>query len=195
MNFQTHFHRFLLLFMLFLFACEQRKNARAILHTSMGEIRVQLFDSIPWHRDNFLSSLHRASADTLICYRVERDFAIQFGPPPEKALPENALKAEIEAPIRGGALVAALAGQNNLSDGAGFFIAMDHPQTDASLDAIEKKQNLHFTPEERNIYKKYGGLPQLHGQYAVFGQVTEGMDVAQKIAALPSDANGWPFQR
>lgn len=194
MTFRTSFRRFFpFLILLFCCACGNRKNAGATFHTNMGDIRVRLFDSTPGHRDHFLSAFKHPSADTLECFRVERDFAIQFGTLPGNTSAAPDLKPEIEAPLRGGALVAALADSNNGSHGARFFIAMDRQQTDASLDAIEKKQNLHFTPEERIIYKKYGGLPQLHGQYTVFGEVTEGMEVAQKIAALPRDANGRPL--
>lgn len=183
----------LLLIWLFYCACGQTPDTHATLHTNMGDIRIQLSGSTPGHRKHFLSSFNRSPADSLVCFHVERDFAVQFGPAPGKAISGPVLKPEIAAPLRGGALAAAQAGQNGHSNGAGFFITLDRTQTDISLDAIEKKRNLHFTPEERNAYKKYGGLPQLHGQYSVFGQVTEGMDVVQKIAALPRDAMGRPL--
>ncbi|MBP6826394.1 MAG: peptidylprolyl isomerase [Saprospiraceae bacterium] len=186
---------FLPLLLLLCCSCGRRKNACVVLHTNMGDIKVRLFDSTPGHRDHFLASFTGNPADTLLFYRVERDFTIQFGPPPGKTPPGHRPNPEIEAPLSGGALVSASAGPNKLPDGTNFFIVMDHPQTDASLDAVEKKRNLHFTPEERAAYKKYGGQPLLHGQYTVFGEVTAGMEVAQKIAALPRDANARPLQR
>lgn len=180
--------------LLFLAACGAGKNARAVLHTSMGDIRVRLFDSTPEHRDYFLDTFGQAPADTLLFYRIERDFVIQFDESARKQAPAADLKPETQSPLLGGSLAAAGIDSTGHSARAGFFIVLGRPQTDASLDAVERKRSLHFTPEERKLYKKYGGLPQLHGRYSVFGQVTEGIEVAQKIAALPRDADGRPLQ-
>ena len=187
--------RRLRIFPLFLLAaCGTGKKARAVLHSSMGDIRVRLSDSTPQHRDYFLDTFGQAPADTLLFYRIERDFVIQFDEFAGKRAPAADLKPETEAPLLGGSLAAARIDSSGKSSNAGFFIVLGRPQTDASLDAAEKKRGLHFAPEERENYKKYGGLPQLHGLYSVFGQVTEGIEVAQKIAALPRDADGRPLQ-
>lgn len=179
----------------FLFAaCVQPKNLHAVIHTSAGDIRVRLFDSTPRHRDNFARAAQNTPSDTLLCYRAARDFAIQFGPPPEMAGRDIVLEPEIQAPLLVGALAAARADSSRFSDGTDFFIVLGRPQTEASLDEAAKKASAQFTPEERKRYKKHGGLPQLHGQYTVFGEVTDGLDVAQKIAALPRDASGRPLQ-
>lgn len=177
------------------FSCGQNKNAHTVLHTSMGDIRVRLFDSTPKHRDNFIFLTENSSAaDTLLFYRIERDFAIQFGPPPGGLAHDYIIEQEIEAPILTGALVAVKADSLLFSDGTDFFIVLGRSQTDASLDDIEKKTSTHFSQKERNLYKKHGGLPQMHGQHTVFGQVAEGLDIAHRIAALPRDERGRPLQ-
>lgn len=188
--------RFFLIFFIFCFvsACLEEKNAQAVIHTSMGDIRVRLFDSTPRHRDNFIFLAEKNRADTLLFYRIQRDFAIQFGPEPDSLVHDFILEPEIEAPLLTGALAAAKADSLQNSDGTDFFIVLGRPQTAASLDEVEKKTAVDFSQKERNLYKKHGGLPQLHGQYTVFGEVTEGLEVAQKIAALPRDANGRPLQ-
>ena len=43
-----------------------------------------------------------------------------------------------------------------------------------------------------NQYKKYGGYLSLYMQYTVFGQVFEGMDLVDKIAAVQTDSNDKP---
>lgn len=181
-------------FFCFLFSCQTEKNAQAILHTNLGDIRLQLFDSTPRHRDNFIFLAENNPNDTLLFYRIERDFAIQFGPEPDDLTHDFVLEPEIEKPLLTGSLVAAKADSLQLSDGTDFFIVLGRPQTDASLDEAEKKNSVRFSQKERAQYKKYGGLPQLHGRYTVFGEVLSGLETAQKIAALPRDANGRPLQ-
>ncbi len=192
----VYFERFPFVFLLLslFFSCRQEKNAQAVIHTSMGDIRVRLFDSTPRHRDNFIFLAENNPADTLVFYRIERDFAIQFGPEPDSLAHDFVLEPEIEAPLLSGALAAAKADTSRFSDGTDFFLVLGRPQTDASLDEIERRTSVRFTQEERNLYKKQGGLPQLNGQYTVFGEITEGLEVAQKIAALPRDAKGRPLQ-
>ena len=50
-----------------------------------------------------------------------------------------------------------------------------------------------FLPEGlKEAYSTFGGLHHLDGEYTVFGEVTEGLDVIDKIAALPVDGNSRP---
>ncbi len=50
-----------------------------------------------------------------------------------------------------------------------------------------------FSDEQRQAYTTIGGTPELDGEYTVFGEVIEGMDVVNKIAALKVDANNRPY--
>jgi cyclophilin family peptidyl-prolyl cis-trans isomerase len=50
-------------------------------------------------------------------------------------------------------------------------------------------------PEQmRKDYKEIGGTPFLDGDYTVFGEVVEGMDVIDKIGAVDTDANDRPLK-
>ena len=51
-----------------------------------------------------------------------------------------------------------------------------------------------FTAEERATYTTTGGIPQLDGEYTVFGEITEGLEVLAKIANLTVDANSRPLK-
>ncbi len=51
-----------------------------------------------------------------------------------------------------------------------------------------------FTSEQRKAYTTIGGCPDLDGDYTVFGEVVEGFDVINRIAALPTDKNDRPVK-
>lgn len=178
------------------FSCQNDRKAQAVLHTGMGDIRLQLFDETPQHRDNFIAAASGLNNDSLQFYRIERDFTIQFGPwPADSSAHDTSVDAEIKALPTGGALAAVALEKGKLSDGSDFFLVLDHPQNDASLNALEKKLNRKFSDSERRAYKKLGGLPQLQGQVTVFGKIVQGLDVAQRIAAMPRDSAGRPLSK
>ncbi len=52
----------------------------------------------------------------------------------------------------------------------------------------------HFTPEMEHAYTTVGGAPHLDGQYTVFGEVIEGMDVIDKIEKVETDAADRPVE-
>ncbi len=51
-----------------------------------------------------------------------------------------------------------------------------------------------LTPEVREAYKKYGGTPHLDGQYTVFGETIEGIDVVKQIQWVDTDDNDRPLE-
>lgn len=176
---------FPLFILLATFACQDNRNAHAVIHTSLGDIRVRLYDDMPRHRDFFLDCVASGTYDSLMAGRIERDFVIQSSfmqsVPPASDLPEP----DFRHPLLRGAL-----GIN----GGLFFIVQGRPQTDASLDRWEKQSVTKFSPELRALYKQKGGAPQLEGRHSVFGEVVEGLEVVDRIAALPRDAADRPLQ-
>lgn len=51
---------------------------------------------------------------------------------------------------------------------------------------------LTLSDEQRKAYTTVGGAPHLDGEYTVFGEVVEGMEVVDRIAAMPTDENCRP---
>jgi cyclophilin family peptidyl-prolyl cis-trans isomerase len=57
-----------------------------------------------------------------------------------------------------------------------------------------KNHKLHkFSKEEKLIYSTVGGSPHLDGNYTVFGEVMEGIEVVDKIAEAEVSDNGRPI--
>ena len=64
----------------------------------------------------------------------------------------------------------------------------------AQCDSLFQTERLTLTPEQREAYSTVGGTPHLDGQYTVFGEITAGMDVLDRIAAVATDSNDRPVR-
>lgn len=61
-------------------------------------------------------------------------------------------------------------------------------------EEFENYQGNKISPDARSIYETIGGTPFLDGEYTVFGEVIEGMDIVEKIAAQKTDARNRPLE-
>ncbi len=183
-------------------SCNPDRSTYAEISTDYGTIKVMLYNSTPIHRDNFIKLAESGFYDGLLFHRVIPNFMIQGGDPDSKDAaaghrlgmggPGYRLEAEIGAPHLRGALAAAR--DNNpekRSSGSQFYIVQGQPVDDAFLDQLEKEKNIKYNEAQRNLYKELGGAPFLDNDYTVFGEVVEGMEVVDKIAAQSTD----PFKR
>ncbi len=197
----------ILLFGALLLPACRKKDTTVLIQTRMGDISVKLYDETPQHRDNFLKLAGEGFFDSLLFHRVIPDFMIQGGDPNSKQAPPGTMlggggpgytiPAEIRFPhVRGALAAARLPDQANpqrQSNGSQFFLVLGTPQTDESLDQWEHRLGTKYSPEWRALYKAKGGTPQLDNQYTVFGEIVAGLDVLDRIAAVPRDANDRPL--
>ena len=85
------------------------------------------------------------------------------------------------------------------SSASQFYIVTGSIFTDDRLDAMQQRLDsttqgrVRLTPAIREAYRTYGGAPHLDGQYTVFGEVTEGYDVADLIQWAARDEHNRPF--
>jgi peptidyl-prolyl cis-trans isomerase B (cyclophilin B) len=182
-----------------------------LIETSKGNIKVALYDETPLHRDNFIKLCSNGTYDGVLFHRVIGDFMIQTGDPDSKnAKPHELLGGEdpdcptIPAEFRKelfhrkGALCAARQGDNvnprKESSASQFYIVQGQVWDEATLDMMEKRLGKVFTPDQRKVYMTEGGTPHLDGDYTVFGQVVEGMDVVEKIQQVKTDKNDRPLE-
>ena len=211
------------LFILFTFhfslltAWSQTKNTEVLFETTVGNIRIALYDETPQTRDNFLKITKMGIYDSLLIHRVIKDFMIQSGDTNSKHAKSGELlgtgdfdyttEAEFRLPQifhrRG---VVAMARESDKvnperrSSACQFYIVWGKIYDDQRLTKVQERLDsatqgqVQLTPEMIEVYKTVGGTPHLDGQYTVFGEVIEGMDVVEKIQGVKTDKNDRPLE-
>ena len=231
-------------------------NTYVSIKTTLGDVKIKLYDATPIHRDNFIKLIKTGFYDGISFHRVIKDFMIQAGDPETRTstnnkLPDSLKTYTIPAEFnlkfyhKKGALAAARQGNEvnpeMRSSGTQFYIVQGVKFTDEALNAAEQRINnnlkqslfnkilketkdsiriagspksegeiqeiaslkmfkflstnkdFKFPEEQRIAYRDLGGTPRLDGAYTVFGEVIEGLDVIDKIAAVPTSPGDKPI--
>jgi cyclophilin family peptidyl-prolyl cis-trans isomerase len=191
---------FLSLILLFFLAMEidAQTQTKVLIHTDYGDIKIALYNDTPKHRDNFIKLASEGFYDGSVFHRVINGFMIQGGGAPVGKTETNYLiPAEIlpNHVHRKGALAAART-NNPLKESSGsqFYIVQGQKSTTQQLDQVDAQRAVKYTPEQREALTTIGGTPHLDGAYTVFGEVLEGLDVVDKIAAVKTAPGDRPLQ-
>ena len=183
-------------------AAPKKGDTVAILHTSMGDIKVKFFEKqAPKTVENFLTLSKEGYYDGVIFHRVMEDFMIQGGDPTGLGTGgESCWGGEFEDEFSPelhnfrGALSMAIIGKAN-TNGSQFFIVQADSVDKGYIDAMPSADKAFgFTKDVIETYKKQGGTPWLDQHHTVFGQDYEGMDVVDAIAKVETDSNDRPVE-
>ncbi len=235
-------------------------NTIVSIQTTLGEIKVKLYNETPLHRDNFIKLVKEGFYNNSLFHRVIKNFMVQggdpdsIGAPAGKSLgtggPGYTIPAEIHYPQffhKRGALAAARQGDevnpNRESSGSQFYIVWGDTYNEGKLNQLQKslsqqkeqaifnrlaaerrkeimdlrrskdQEGLYLlqeelialtkaemmedgpvtlTAEQREAYINLGGTPHLDGQYTVFGEVIEGLDIVEKIQSIATASGDRP---
>jgi cyclophilin family peptidyl-prolyl cis-trans isomerase len=157
-----------------------KKDEVVTISTSLGDIRLILFSDTPLHRANFLKKATSGFYNGTTFHRVIPNFMVQGGDPNSKdSNPGN----DGQGPPNEPTIPAELAAGHRHDYGAvaaarqADFVNPQRASSASQFYLVGNRQGTHF----------------LDGQYTVFGQVIQGQDIIDKIAALPRDARDRPL--
>lgn len=170
------------------------------VRTSMGDFFIRLYDDVPAYRDNFIRLVEDHYYDSLLVHRVLPSFLIQTGAADSKyAKPGDVvgwqgpgytlpnIENQKHFHKRGAVASSKLPrdrNPENKCDGGQFYVVSGRTFLDKELDKIAKEEHITFSAAQRQAYTTTGGAPHLDGEFVVFGEVTQGMDVVDKISRV-----------
>lgn len=246
------------------FRAQTLSKETIVLETSLGTMKLKLYEEAPLHKANFIKLVKEQYFDSLLFHRVIANFMIQGGDPLSKrakaadTLGHGEIGYTIPAEInpnlihKKGTLCAARESDdinpkfesspcqfyivqgkvrsledlkkaedrinkarfNNAAravmrstEGKSLKVSYDRLKLETKLDSaelinktiealikteMEKTKDYAFSEYQKKMYNSVGGTPHLDGTYTVFGEVIEGMDVIDKIAAAKTDKRDRP---
>ena len=146
----------------------------AVIETTLGTIEIGLFeDKAPGHVKNFKDLARKGFYDGTLFHRVIPGFMVQGGDPNSKSDDRS----------------------THGSGGPGYTIKEEFNDVPHKRGILSMARSQDPDSAGSQFFIVVKDSPFLDGQYTVFGEVLNGMDVADKIVNAPKDANDNPNER
>jgi len=145
----------------------REKNPIVVMETNFGTIELELFwDKTPKTAENLLRLVISEFYDGLTFHRIIPNFVIQGG-----------------CPVGDG------------TGGPGYSIDFEKADTKHNRGSLAMARSQDPNSAGSQFYICLKALPNLDGNYVVFGKVVKGMDVVDKIAGGETDPKGMPKEK
>ncbi len=156
---------------------KHNKENKVRILTDFGNIEILLFDKTKFHRANFIFLTKQHYFDNTQFYRVINNFMVQAGNSDTRATAGKRTKI----------------GRYLLPTDTKRGYKHDRGVISMPSGEIDNPYKL-ASPFEFFIVQQHGGSHFLDGDYTIFGRVTKGMSVIDKIAAAKTDDADWPLE-
>lgn len=154
---------------------KENKENKVRITTDFGEIDILLFDKTKFHRANFIFLTKQKYFENTQFYRVINNFIVQAGNSDDKKTARKRGKI----------------GRYLLPTDTKRGYTHERGVISMPSSEIDNPHKL-ASPFEFFIVQQRGGAKFLDGDYTIFGKVTRGMDVIDKMAAVETDEGDWP---
>ncbi|MFC1631747.1 peptidylprolyl isomerase [Candidatus Omnitrophota bacterium] len=145
-----------------------KKKSQVVLETNAGLIELKLFpDTAPLACENFIGLVEKGYYDEIIFHRVIKDFMIQGGDP--------------QGSGSGGESIWGVPFQDEVSEDLLF----ERPGLLAMANSGRNTNTSQF-------FITVAETPHLNKKHTIFGEVSSGMEIVQKINSTPTDSNDKP---
>lgn len=152
------------------------------IETTDGTMIIKLYSKTPLHRDNFVKLAQKGFYNGILFHRIIKDFMIQCGDPYTKDSTKVAQYG---------------------TGGPGYTIpaefVSEYTHKKGAIAAARRGDQVNPAKESSGsqfyIVQSEAGCQHLNGQYTVFGEVVDGLEIIDKIAAEPTDQRDRPFNK
>ncbi len=152
---------------------EQMKKTEAVIETRLGKIKLRFFPEVaPNHVNNFIELAQKGFYDNTTFHRVIPGFMIQGGDPKS---------GEANRQLHG-------------TGGPGYSLKAEFNKKTHKRGTLSMARSRHPDSAGSQFFIVVTEAPHLDGQYTVFGEVTEGMDVVDKIVSQRRDKRDNPLE-
>lgn len=146
---------------------QRAQNPVVVVETNLGTIELELFwKETPKTAESLLYLVNKGYYNDLIFHRIVPDFVIQGGDP-----------------------------AGNGTGGPGYTVPFEKAETKHLRGSLGMARSQDPNSGGSQFYICLKDLPQLDGNYVVFGKVLKGMNAVDKIAQVPTDARDMPQEQ
>lgn len=158
---------------------KKNKETKVLITTNHGDIEIELFNDTPLHRANFIYLVKQEYFDDTFFHRIVPNFIIQGGNSDNVSTPRKRTKI-----------------------GNDYLLPAEIiPSRNHEYGTISGAKEYRENPDKKSAPFEFfiflgpqTSTSHLNGNYTVFGKVTKGMDVVEKISKLNKDEGDWPLQ-
>ena len=156
---------------------KEHKENRVRMTTDFGDIEILLFNETKFHRANFIYLTKRNYFNGTQFYRVIDNYIVQAGNSDDRKITNKRTKI----------------GKYLLPRDTNRGFKHDRGVLSMPSSDVDNPYKM-ASPYEFFIVQQTPGAYFLDGDYTIFGKVTKGMDVVDKIAAVKTDYGDWPLK-